>query len=91
MGKLKKMFGLLLVMAAAFLVYGCGGSSGSSSLSATIGDVSVVGDSEITLSGSVDYDGTTFDVNLNAVIVSGSAISLDGDNVRIKIGTDSTT
>jgi hypothetical protein len=83
------LVGLFLVGLIGVAIVGC--ATVTKELKATIDTVTKVGTSEVTLSGSLSYTPGTVDLNLNAVIVSGEGINLSGTNVRVKVGTDSST
>ena len=82
------LVGLSLIGLAAVSLLGC--SQAGTTLGATITDVTTIGTSEVTISGSVKYSSGTVDINLNPVLVSGEAITLDTSKVKVRIGTDST-
>ena len=83
------LFGSLLIAVVSCSLFGC--STTTKTLTASLGDVSTIGSSEVTLSGALKYSAGSVDINLNPVIVSGSAITLDTTKVKVRVGKDSTT
>lgn len=79
--------GLMLMLVWGTLVAGCGGGS----LKAILEEVDKLGTSEATLSGSISLSGGAMDINLNAVIVSGEALTLPASSFRIKVGDSPST
>ena len=56
-----------------------------------INDTSVVGTSEVTLSGALSYSGGRVDINLGAVIISGEAQTITAGKVRVRVGSSLST
>src|SRR3989339_392279 len=75
--------GLLFLVTMAFVV-GCG--QVANTIAVTLDDASVIGTSEVTLSGALSYSGGTVDINLGAVIISGEAQTLTTGKVRVRVG-----
>jgi hypothetical protein len=82
------MVGLVGVSLFMVSITGCGKTSSETVLQATLNDVTTVGTSEVTLSGSIKYAGGVVDLNLNAVIISGEAVSLGGSSFKVRVGKD---
>jgi hypothetical protein len=87
----KWLAGMLAVMMVSFMVSGCGTTSGGGGLSIKVDEVSSVGTSKVTVSGSVSYSDGNLDVNLNPVLVSDEAVVLSSGKVRVRVGTVVTT
>jgi len=85
----KSLYVLLGVLLIGFVVAGCGKTD--SALTATVTDVTTVGSSKATLSGALSYSSGGAEINLNAIIISGDAVTLGASRFMIRVGKDSTT
>jgi hypothetical protein len=75
--------GLFLVGMVAVPLFGC--AKTAKTLGATISDVSTLGSSEVTISGTAKTTSSGLDINLNPVLVGGSAITLDSSKVKVRV------
>lgn len=86
-----KMWAGLLIGIVGFAlvaVGGCSTTSSSGTITVTPGDVTTVGTSEATLSGTIAYSSGTMTISLNAIIISGEAVSgLTSSKFKITTGT----
>lgn len=85
------LYGIFLASIISLSMLGCGSVTTSNSGTLTeiqkqLKDPGVITNEAVTISGSVKYSGGTVDVNLNSIIVSGEAITLDSSRFAIYVG-----